>query len=250
MTKNKVILTLNGDIPLDLFADSIKRFSDLVSTLSKEVGGTTEIEWQVADLESGSATATIIGLSPEIEVVERVVGAYEVVIQALEKGSPIPYSANIVKAAKALTSILDGKIKSMQLATQDHASLILESSVNAPIFSSTTFGSITGMVETLSSRQTLRFILYDILFDKAVKCYVDESKREMIRDIWDKRVSVTGTIRRDPISGRPYEVRDIEHIQTIGEQRSGSFKRAKGVIPWKEGSKPSEQIIRRIRDEE
>ena len=35
-----------------------------------------------------------------------------------------------------------------------------------------------------------------------------------------------------------------------GDGEPGSYKRARGAIPWKEGDEPSEDIIRRLRDNE
>lgn len=251
MAKDRIGLTLNGDIPLLLFSEAIQHFSELVSQLSREIGGDGEIDWQIVDLEAGSATATIVGLSPDYLLVERVVGAYENVGKALETRKQIPYSNSVVKAAKALTGILNGKITSIEFHTPDQSSYISQSSdvIDKPA-KVIVFSAITGLVETLSRRQSLRFILYDDLFDKAVKCYFEESQREMMRDVWDKKVTVTGKVLRDASLGRPLEVREIENVVIITDQQRGSFRHSRGAIPWDDGNEPSEKTIRRIRNEE
>lgn len=251
MAKDRISLTLNGDIPLLLFSEAIQHFSDLITQLSREVSGKGEIEWQIAELEAGSATATIIGISQDYVSVERVIGAYEHIGHALETHTTIPYSPDVVKAAKALTDILDGKVTSIELTTPNHTSLITQA---AGAFEKPTrtvvFGTVTGLVETLSRRQSLRFIVYDDLFDKAVKCFFEESQREMMRDVWDKKVVVTGKVVRNSTDGRPIEVREIENVKIISDRPRNSFRRARGIIPWDESYEPSEKIIRQIRDEE
>jgi hypothetical protein len=250
--KNQIGITLNGDVPLDLFVEVIRHFNELITNLSHELAGDVKIDWQIAELEAGSATAEIVGYASDINIVERVVCAYETVGRALEMKKPIPYSSSVVKAAEGIASIIDGRISSVEFhTTDDFTSCITESptAIGKPTRINV-YGTITGLVETLSRRQTLRFILYDDLFDKAIKCFFEEDQREMMRDIWDKKVTVTGRITRDAITGRPLEMHDIQNVKIISDRPQGSFKRARGVIPWREGNEYAEVIIRRIRDEE
>jgi hypothetical protein len=251
MPKDRIGLTLNGDVSLDLFAEAMRHFSELIDQLSCEIGQDAQIEWQVVELDTGSATAAVCGISPNFEMVERVVNAYETIGAALELKKTIPYSSSVVKAANSIANILDGKISSLEFFTPDSSSHITEStSVEGKIARSIVFGSISGLVETLSRRQTLRFILYDNLFDRAVKCFFEENQREMMRNVWDKKVNVTGMVLRDLGTGRPLEVRNIERVEIIPDTTHGSFKAARGVIPWKEGYELSDKIIRRVRDED
>jgi hypothetical protein len=251
MAKDKISLTLNGDVPLRLFSEAILHFNELVNQLSREICTEKEVEWRIEDLEAGSATATIIGISEDYYSIERVVGAYETIGKALESHKPIPYSPAVVKAASSLTSILNGKVTSIELNTPDFSSYITQSSELSEKHTQTiVFGTVRGLVETLSRRQSLRFIVYDELFDKAVKCFFEESQIEMIRDIWDKKVIVSGKVVRDTLSGRPIEVREIKAVNIIPATNSKGFRQVRGIIPWKDGNEPSEKIIRRIRDEE
>jgi hypothetical protein len=251
MEKNRIGLTLNGDIPLALFAEAMQHFSDLIGLLSHEVGGGSDIEWQISELEAGSASATIVGYSPDHLLVERVVGAYEIIGRALATQAPIPYSALVVKAAKALMGILGEKVTSIDFHILDQNLHISKSTdiTERPV-TMAAYGTITGVVETVSKRQTLRFTLYDDLFHKAVKCYFEKSQREMMLGVWDKKVTVTGKILRDASIGRPLEIREIEKVEIIIDQPRGDYRRARGILPWKEGDEPAEKTIRRIRDEE
>jgi hypothetical protein len=245
MAKNWIGLTLNGDVSLNLYAEAVHHFSELVFQLSREIGGDHFVEWQIIELESGSATAVVAGICPDIELVEKIVGAYENVGRALENKKPIPYSYPVVKAAQAITNLLNGKISSVEFYTTDDYS----SHITECVYPSgkpnkiKVYGTVIGLVETLSRRQTLRFILYDDLFNRGVKCFFEEHQRDMMRHVWDKRVT-------DLETGRPLEVSDVEKVDVISDQPRGSFRRARGSLPWIEGADPTERTIRRIRDEE
>lgn len=61
----------------------------------------------------------------------------------------------------------------------------------------------------------------------------------MIRNMWGKYVTVTGKIYRDPITGRPLEVCKLEGVEILQDEPPGSYKRARGAIPWKDGTELS-----------
>ena len=249
--KNKIGITFFGEVPLEIFAKAINHFQELIKELSLEIEPNANIEWQINELEAGSATAGIISVYPDVEKVERIVTAYEVIGKALSSNRPIPYNEKISDAAKKITSVIDGKVDSIEFFTPEFSSHIdevmdsLEKKKRKIVY-----GTVTGLVETVSRRQTLRFMLYDKLFDKAVKCIVGEDRKDLMRDIWDKQVIVTGQILRETTTGKPIQIKEIESIEIITDKLEGNFLRARGVIPWKEGSEYAEDIIRRIRDEE
>ena len=251
MAKDKITLALHGDVPLTIFAEAILHFSALIEALSNEIAGPIEIEWQITHLESGSAIAQIRGFSDELDTVERVVQAYSVVGKSLQENQLIPYSDKVVTEAKALTAILAGKVTEISFITDDFTSSVFEpiideqENISIDLYS---LGAITGKVETISSRHEVRFSLYDALFDKAIKCQLDPSQAELIRDAWEKRVTVVGEIRRDLFTGHPIEIRNIRNIQIIDEVPPLNFKKARGIIPWKEGDILPEILIRQQRD--
>jgi hypothetical protein len=250
VSKDTLTLKLTGEVPLSDFAQAVGRFSALVNALSSEISG-NHIEWQIVGLESGSATAIVRGFYQDIEVVEKVVEAYSVVGEALENRKPIPYSASVANEAYALTTIIGGKVTGIQLITdnrQSHISEPLPSEQEPKKMGS--IGTIIGLVETLSMRRNLRFILYDATFDRAVTCYIDKEQENIMRDLWGKQVSVTGKIFREPFSGKPVEIRNIKKITILNDKSTDLHKRAKGAIPWQNGDLLPEQIIRRIRDDQ
>src|SRR5207253_6784001 len=85
VAKDTVTLTLEGDVPVDEFAKAIGYFSALLRALSEEVSNSTPIEWDIARLSGGSATAVVRGTAPDTKAVEKVVIAYGVVGRSLEE---------------------------------------------------------------------------------------------------------------------------------------------------------------------
>ena len=99
-----------GEVPLDLFAQSMHNLQKLIEALAQEVSGRASITWIVEDLATGSAIATIRGESEEKEDVERVVRAFAVVGKSLERNELIPFSSRVEIAAHKMTYVLNGKI--------------------------------------------------------------------------------------------------------------------------------------------
>ncbi|MCG2769822.1 MAG: hypothetical protein ABIK79_02400 [Chloroflexota bacterium] len=59
MSRDTLTLVLSGEVPLAQFAEAIGHFADLVKALSTEVAGPAGVEWEISDLDTGSATAVI-----------------------------------------------------------------------------------------------------------------------------------------------------------------------------------------------
>lgn len=252
MSDDTLNLTLNGDVPLDLYARAIEHFSALVALLSQEVVGHSEIDWQIEHLQAGSAIATVRGRYEIADDVIQVVDAYGQVGEALELHVPMPFSADVSQQAYALTNLLNGKITSLSLATPTKTYNIGEPqsalAVERKFSRQSAWGSIRGEIATLVRRPKLRFVLYDNLFDKKVSCFPSDAFEPVVRESWGKRVDVTGLVFRDSETGRPLQVREIFEIKSVPDQPIDGYKRARGAIPWSEGDEPAEVLIRRLRD--
>lgn len=250
MPNNTLTLKLQGEVPLAEFAKAMGHFSALVEALTDDVGGNTDVEWEIVKLEAGSATAVIIGKSPYEEVVEKVVQAYEIIGAAIKNNKPIPYSENISREARSIAGLLNGKIKKVEFVTQQATAIVDTPFIYIePLDREYSFGAISGTVETLSKRGKVRFILYDNLFDRAVNCYLKSGQEHLMLDAWDKRVLVAGQVFRDPNTGRPTDVREINYVQVLNEDQS-NFMSLAGIIPWRDGDEYPEETIRRLRDDE
>ncbi len=250
MPDNTLTLALEGEVTLSDFAVTMQHFASLVAALSAEVASGVPISWDIDTLEAGSAQATVRGSSEQEQVVERVVRAYAAVGTTLEDGYPIAYSEPVRKHAAALTSVLGAKIIAVRFETQYGESTVASSASydKAELRIKYTLGSLRGIVETLSQRRGLMFILYDPIFDRPVKCYLSAGQEDKMRDIWGKRVAVQGRIGREPVFGRPVAMRDITGVRLLPALRPGSFKLARGVLPFDPQAEKPEDQVRRLRD--
>jgi hypothetical protein len=276
MPDNTLTLRLNGQVSLKKFAGALDRFWVLVNALSgvKKAG---LVEWIVADLNPSSALTTIAGLGDPHRVVD-VIDAYTEIGESLERGERVPYSPRIARPAYDLQRFSGNGIESVVFDTfrgdavisatpaavvvpPEPGALTLtgeqatidagESLVSRQIPRAAVrklppaYGSVSGQVETLARRTSLRFVLYDALHNKAVSCYVAEGEEDKMRDIWGDFVTVEGLITRDPLDGRPMSVRQITSIIKRRE-RQISYRDARGASPYSAVS--PEDLVRRVRD--
>lgn len=270
MADNTVTLVLDGEVPLSEFAKAIANFSELVKALSAE-SGAPSLEWMIQDLSVSSALASAMALGEE-KVVEAVITSYENVAQALESDADIPYSEPVRTAAKKIVSIDDyRRIPTVRFETARRESIVrvrpprsadvkatadvitLEREV-APLPQLAArpalpaYGGVQGRIQTLTTRGGLRFTLYDLLYDKAVSCYLAEDRKDILRDLWGSLAVVEGFVTRDPVTGRPLSIRQVAEITPIREPVSKfDYQQARGAAPSLGGLSP-EEAIRRIRD--
>lgn len=221
MPNDTVVLNLDGDIPLNLFAQALSKFSILVQELDKEVGEGASIRWMISRLEAGSALTEARGFpatEESLPAVERIADAYLTVGTAIAQSLPIPYSRNIRRTAQELAGLLNGDIRSMRFENSVEDITITKPTPNAglqPLPVAVAYGAVEGRVQTLSSRGTLRFTIYDLVYDKAVSCYLAEGYQETMRDMWGKIAIVEGRAKRDAVSGRPLTVRQVKSVHSL-----------------------------------
>lgn len=251
MNENTLTLFLDGNIPLDLFAQAVTHFNGLVAALTAEVGDDQPVEWQIEHLHAGSAQIEVMPYAGDLEIVDRIVRAYDEVAEALARHEPVPYSQAVASAAYGLTGLLNGKITALALQTRFNRFTVTESAPahnTAPAGHRPAWGEVRGQVGAIISRPRIQITLYDDLFDRAVICHLDGDWQTSITQYWGQRIAVTGLVYRDMQSGRPYKVRDVQSIDIL-RLPAGDHRRARGAIPWQPGDEPAEASIRRLRDE-
>lgn len=251
MPDNTLTLALEGDITLKDFTYAMQHFQNLVNQLSEELIVDDKIEWEIETLQASSAITTIIGTSKNIENVVTVVNAYGNVGRFLERNEPMPYSAAVAREAKKITSLINGHISSIRFQTADTDSIIygeFDTQKQGTATKTISYGVVTGRVQTISERGNLKFTLYDNIFDKPIFCYVSENKKYLMKEVWGQQVEVAGEITRSVENGRATSVRRITDIVIIPVIEPGSYKQARGILPWTPNDDLPEDNIRRIRD--
>lgn len=249
--EGRITLSLKGDsIPLDQFAGAMQHFKQLLEALADEVVGES-VDWEIAQLQSASATITLVAPGQQSILAQRVAVAYGLVGDALQQNKAIPFSDAVNRPARAITGYINGHINAVHFITDAHTAVVATPVLHAdPPAISHSLGVVTGVIETISGRGRLTCTLYDNLFDMAIKCHINERDKERVRNAWGRRVSVTGEVERDPVSGRPTTVRNIQHIQLQDYHARNSYQQLRGIVGWIVGDEPSETQIRQMRDVE
>lgn len=252
MASDTLTLALDGEITIADYSNAIQHLQTLVAALQRElVSPGTKVSWFVHELSSGSTMATLRGEAGEAGAVEKVVVGYINVGRSLKEQTAHGYGQDVSIAAERLTRDLNGGITSIRFETADDDVTLLKPS-------STTlrkqdnaggYGAVVGRVQTLTNRAGLRFTLYDGLHDKAVSCYLEDGKDELIRGLWGQRAIVHGWVTRDVLSGRPTIVRRIERLDPLPEHADKyKYLEARGLSSQSPNDPLPEDVIRQQRD--
>ncbi len=250
MPNDTITLGLHGEVTLDAFASAVSGLSKLVSGLSEETHGAGGVRWEIEDLEVGSATATVKGVSPAANgAVEQVVAAYLEVGEALAGGTTIPFSTKVRKPAEGLAQLVRDGVEAVRFETAEADALIrsVPPKSQPPAELAAAYGAVTGRVQTLTSRSRLRFTLFDTVNDRPVSCYLAEGAEGQARDIWDRTARVEGWVSRDPARGRPVSVRRITAVEVLREPDPAGYQRARAVRPRPASILRAEDRIRLLR---
>jgi putative addiction module CopG family antidote len=110
-------------------------------------------------------------------------------------------------------------------------------------------GVVTGRLQAISTRGSLRITVYDIVNDRAIRCLLSDAQRDQARELWDQIVEVEGIIKRDPASGDPISIRQVSRIALAQKENARErWMSAGGVLRRLAPDVPSEVLIRRLRD--
>ncbi len=254
-----VTLALQGDVSLAEFSAAVTHFHALIDALSADTH-VEDVEWRIDDLDYSSAITTARGVAlngGDPARIERVVHAYQEVGEALEQGTTIPFPSSVRQEAEGIAELLraSSEIEAVRFETAEADAIIREPVsdqtpdlvlVEAKLEAS--YGSVTGRVQTLSSRNALRFVVYDHIHDRAVSCYLVKGRESMMRQMWDRVATVEGWVSRDPATGRPLTVRKVSKVTPLTEVEPWDYLRARGAIPRSDNDLSPEAEIRRLRD--
>ncbi len=252
MANDGVILFLDGAPTIDDYASAIAGLRELLSAIGADVASSVQIEWRIDTLEASSALTGLRGTSEDMAAVARVSSAFVEVGKSVRTGSLD--SAFTTPVAK-ITELLGTRIPSVRFENdEDDVTIAAAPDVLADIIPlridsrdlTPQRGVVEGRIETVSRRGGLRFILFDLNFDKAVTCYLAPGMEDLMLNAWGRLALVEGIVKRDPLTGRPTTVRQVTNIELIEEGLPGDWRQAMGA--QQDPSGRSEHRIRRIRD--
>ena len=111
----------------------------------------------------------------------------------------------------------------------------------------TRLGTISGRVQPIETGNDDCFRLYDPL--AFVDCFIEAALVDVVRGMEGEYVIVAGLLARSPSTGRPLTVQNVFSIERVTPDAPGSYRRARGALPWRPGNPLPEDGIRRISDE-
>ena len=121
--------------------------------------------------------------------------------------------------------------------------------MQVPGQSLTSLGTISGRVQPIQTGNDDCFRLYDPLFEAFVDCFIKAALVDVVRGMESEYVIVAGLLARSPSTGRPLTVQNVFSIERVTPDAPGSYRRARGAVPWRPGNPLPEDAIRRISDE-
>jgi hypothetical protein len=246
MAKTTLTFELGGRVEISDLEKGIITFRRLIVALTPKKMG---VAWVVEDMQPGSATATLRGEADNISNVEKVVKDYENIGAALARHEDLlQYNKKVANVANAIRA-LARSLEYVRFETPDADYTIYSNgSMQSQPSTTTAIGAVTGRVQTLSNRTGLRFNLYDTIHNKAVACYLSPGQEELMREAWDRRARVSGRVSREGATGRPVAIRQILGVEILEDPAPGSYRLARGAVPWQEGDILPEDAVRLLRD--
>ncbi len=250
---DSVTLRLGGFVTMANFARATSDFSKALAELTKERSADARVEWVISGLEYGSAilTASPLPFSAEDEdLVPALVGAFIEVARQVQE-HPAVLDRPVLRLIHSISQVAVDEEHEVVFETAESEVLFFRGSPSAPRGRQpqAVLGTVRGRVQTLQQRKGLRFVLYDLIHDKAVTCYLSETQEDLMRNAWGRLVEVSGTVTRDLVTDRPRAVRRVTDVKVLADDGGVfDFRRARGVVRPAPDAPPSEVSIRRVRD--
>lgn len=255
MADETLTIKLSGAISLADYAEALARYERFVRALAAEVEGRTPLTVVIDGLEAGSAMTTVALSSPSPQLVVATVQRYHDMGQALARGEQLAgYNRQVQAAARKVAAITELRsVEGVRLESALGEAVLVRPDA-APTADSPqlrySYGALRGRVEVLTRRRGLRFVLYDLLTDTPISCYLVAGQEERIRDTWGRVVLVRGEIGRDPLTWRPEVIRQIVDVVMLTEVEAASYRDLRGQVRPPLNALPPEARIRSLRDDE
>ena len=214
----QVVLNLDGRVSPSEFLRGVKDFFDLIRSVSHAVAGEQgSIEWNIS-VKGGSnliiARGTPVGSSTP-ETVIKTVSIIGEGVAALESGTqerPRYFSDIALEKAKDIATLRENSrgLERVEIRANGTRQAISAKSIvsvkEALGKEYTALGSVEGKLQTVTSRQGFKIVVWDSLNDKRVDCLIaDEELRIKALSAFGKRVAVHGVVKYR--KGRPISIK-------------------------------------------
>jgi hypothetical protein len=197
---NQLILALKGDrIDLEDFAHALKLFSDLLHNVTRAIPEGEHVRWRTEVKPSSvhvaaiAETDTSVGPKPAQHAVRTIRRGF----RAIEDQEHAPRYfrerdlRSVKEFAKMDATVVIGSPDELQPIsdrTAENVDALLAPSIHA-------YGTVEGILQSVSSRQGKKCRVYDRHFDCGVECILTDEILNQALDAFDSRVLVYGRIR-------------------------------------------------------
>ena len=233
MDDNQLILALRGDrIGLEDFANALRLFSDLIHSVSRAIPDGEHVSWRTEVKSSSVQVAAIAETSASVGPLpaQNAVRTIRRGFRAIEDQEPAPEYfrerdlKSVREFAKMNATVVIGspdELKPISERTAENVDALLASRVHA-------YGTVEGILQSVSSRQGKRCRVYDRHFDYGVECILTDAILDQALDAFDSRVLVYGRIRYK--DERPDSIR-VERFKKFADPRTlPSADHVKGIL--------------------
>ena len=235
-----VTLELDGHaVTPQKFMDGVRAFFGIVDEVTRSVcADNPRVRWRV-QVKAGS---NLVGLSPEpgfpAAVVALIADSVADGIKDMEQKptEPAHFTPRAIRHLHDLAKIVgtddtdDTEVKVW--ARQQRNDLTHRSVVNAGELLSAAYadhGSIEGRVQVLSERRGLHVVVYDPLWDKPVRCHLNDEQAALALQSFGKRVEAFGLIRYRG-DGVPVSIDVDEIVPLPAPEDIPNYRAVRGIL--------------------
>lgn len=204
-------------VPAEAFADVVKGIVAILHHLQSAHPSKRQITWYITDLRMGSIEATMTAEDISTESFD--VGTEFVKgLQSAEEGRSLPEYFSLANV-KRLTQLakplsipgveyIQARVSMNGTSVEARATKVIKTNLERlQMPRRRSIGSITGVLDTISTRVPAKFQVLDPVSRRPVSCEFPEGQVESIKDALSHRVTVSGVIVRN-VSGQPLRIED------------------------------------------
>lgn len=202
-----LIVDIDGSLlPFDKFRQAQEAIAILLQEVEQGLteGKRSSVNWVVSSITSGSVHLKLEGI-PTDDVqphnINEVITTVESGLAELEKRPerPLFFSDRALESAKALAELVGKDILGIQVGSNSHK-VNLTKHLVANVYELIgaryqSFGSVEGVLKSITIHRKLAFRIYNLLTDRSVTCYFKSNSIDNIKNAFGKRVFVYGLIR-------------------------------------------------------
>jgi hypothetical protein len=263
----RLSLRIDGDITIEAFREALAGFLHLLREVEQSVAGERTVRWTLEGLHHGSPatmiwkgearpakqTKKVVVIKPDYAPI--VGRALLSGVRRLEhgEGRPADFNDEALDATLALARVTKRQGISALSITGENSGAQPEAPVTLDVTERTAAaveeiiaprytapGAIEGVLQAITSRGGLYFVIYDSIFSSRVRCDIPAILKTKALDAFDHRVLVSGMVSRDA-EGHPRHIK-AQNIDPFPDDLPQSIR---GLDPDFTGTLSSAEYLKR-----